>query len=127
MQNYDKDLDKIPIINNFSQHHQNFLISLEQPLKGYNVEIMKYNNTTFFQQDCTQDQLQIINKIQYYEKKIFEILLRHINTYYNKQPSEFIKMFLNEFKFNLTTIININYCLNYLSSFIRANTHNEII
>lgn len=119
--------ENFPIANQLAVHHQNLLINIEPILKGYNVEIMKYNNTTFYHSDCFADQNEIIKTLAHYEKQFFELIIKHFNIYYNYQPSEFIRLFLDKFKFNLTTSININYCLNHLIEFIRTNKHNEII
>jgi hypothetical protein len=98
-----------------------FLINLELNLKGYNLEILKYNNTTFFYYNYMEEQNRIIKNLEEYESTILFKTINHIRHNYNVPLSLFINLLLENIKFDILTCINPNYVLRFLINFMESN------
>jgi hypothetical protein len=108
-------------ISHLPPAQRSFLINLEVNLKGYNLEILKYNNTTFFYNDYIEEQNRIIKNLEEFESTILFKTINHIRHNYNVSLSLFVSLLLENINFNLLSCINPNYFLRFLINYMNLN------
>jgi len=108
-------------ISHLPPAQRSFLINLELNLKGYNLEILKYNNTTFFYYNYIEEQNRIIKNLEEFESTILFKTINHIRHNYNVSLSLFVSLLLENIKFNLLSCINPNNFLRFLINYMNLN------
>lgn len=116
-----------PQINHLGEPQKKFLLWMVQTLKGYNIDIMGYNNTTFFFNEWIEEQNRLLLRLQETQNKIFVYSIDFINNNYNVSILDFQKYLLDIITFNLTKTININQTIYAFMSYMTLNENNKKI